>query len=390
MPRGRQRGASQRSRRRSGAALTAASAVAALGLCACSSGPSSSSGSSSGSPSTAAGSGPGAASVTGFEARPAFVAPGPAFDARKAAGKTVWVVPTTSQVSVVPEVEAAMTAALGTAGVKIKLVTTAGLESQWVQGIETAVAQKAAAIVLLGISPTLVAPQLADAAKAGIPVVYTFSYQGLPVPQNVGGVVSINYPTIAKVIADKAILDTHGDAHVLIIKSPDLPPQGYMTQTITGELARECPKCTVEKVLNEPIADWATQINSDTRTALLGDPKINAVIPLSDSMNEWVVPALRAANPSGQVKIYTVDGTPAIVSEIKDGTITGDNGYSNQWVGWASADQALRLMTGTAPVADENVPFVLYDSANIARAPGDLSTYYGDPEVTGYKKLWGV
>jgi len=274
--------------------------------------------------------------------------------------------------------------------VKTQLVTTSGEVSQWVQGMSDAVSQKASSIVLLGIDPTLIAPQIAAAAAAKIPVIYTFSYDGQPLAKNVSAVAAINYPTIAKVLIQKALADTNNNAHILVIKAPELAPQTYMTQTMTAELKADCPSCKIEQVLEEPIANWSTNILGDTRTALLGNPNINVVIPLSDSMNEWVIPAISAANATSRIKIETVDATPSTVQQIGKTPLSGDMGYSNAWVGWASADQALRLMTGTAPAADENIPSVLYDASNVAKATGDLSSYYGNSYVAGYENLWGT
>jgi ribose transport system substrate-binding protein len=370
----------------------------ALGLSACSSsGGSSSSSAASQSPAAASsaaaatsGSAAGSGLVTQYEAQPTFKAPGAGFDAKKAAGKTVWVIPTTSQVSVVPDVEAAMKTALDTAGVKTQLVTTSGLVSQWVQGMSNAVSQKADAIVLLGIDPTLIAPQIAAAAAAKIPVIYTFSYDGQPIAKNVSAVAAINYPTIAKVLVQKALLDTSNNAHIIVIKAPELAPQTLMTATMTTELKADCPSCTIDQVLEEPIANWSTNILGDTKTALLAHPDANVIIPLCDSMNEWVIPAVNGANASSRIKIETVDATPSTVQQIGKTPLSGDMGYSNPWVGWASADQALRLMTGSPAVADENIPSVLFDSTNVAKATGDLSSYYGNSYVAGYEGLWGT
>ena len=158
--RGSLRGVARDKRVRRGALVGAATLALALSACSSSGGSSSAT---SGSQSAAAASSPSAAAsgsssagsslITQYEAQPTFKAPGPSFDAKKASGKTVWVIPTTSQVSVVPDVEAAMKTALATAGVKTQLVTTAGEVSQWVQGMSSAVSQKASAIVLLGIDP---------------------------------------------------------------------------------------------------------------------------------------------------------------------------------------------------------------------------------------------
>lgn len=331
-----------------------------------------------------------ASDIAKYTQRPNFVAPGKAFNVHSAKGKTVWIIPTTSQVPLVGQVEAATTAALKTVHVKTQLVTTTGQVPEWVTGINSAIAHKAAAIILLGISPSLVGPQLANAKKHHIPVVYTFAYQGQKVDRNVGGVVGIPYTLIAKVITEQAIADSGNKAHIAIINSgSDLPPQITMTSVIESTVAEQCPlTCSVEAVLQEPIAQWATNIQGDVQTALIAHPSINTIIPLSDTMSTWVIPALAHANATSSVKIDTVDASPAFVADIGTGTVNADMGWLNQWIGWASADQALRLMTGNRPVANEHVPAVLFNSSNIANATGDLSGFFKSPYVNGYRKLW--
>jgi ribose transport system substrate-binding protein len=326
------------------------------------------------------------------EAKPTFVSPGKAFDARAAAGKTVWVIPTTSEVPLVGDVEAATKAALSEVKVKTHLVTTTGLVSDWVTGINSAISEKAAAIILLGIDPADVGPQLASAKSHHIPVVYTFAYQGQKVAANVGGVVGIPYQTIAKIMVLQALADTNGAAQIAIINSAgDLPPQTVMTTVIQNTLTQMCPtNCSVQDVLQVPIASWATAIQGDVSTALIAHPTINVFIPLSDAMTEWVVPAIAQANDTSKVKVETVDGTPNFIEEIPSGKVTSDMGWLNQWVGWASADQALRLITKSGAVANENVPAVLFNSTNASKASGNLISYFGTPYIKGYRKLWGL
>ena len=79
-----------------------------------------------------------------------------------------------------------------------------GQPSQWVQGMNSAVAQKASAIVLLaGNDPAALQPQIKAAKAKGIPTTVAHLYDvKQPSAPNVGGVVNIPYKEAGRLMAD--------------------------------------------------------------------------------------------------------------------------------------------------------------------------------------------
>ena len=106
------------------------------------------------------------------------MAPGPAFDAKaKAGGKTIFVIPASSQVPFVSTISSHITRIAGLAGVKMTAWDNQGQPSQWVQGMDAAIAQKASAIVLLaGNDPAGLQPQIKAAKAKGIPTIVAHLY----------------------------------------------------------------------------------------------------------------------------------------------------------------------------------------------------------------------
>ena len=47
------------------------------------------------------------------------------------------------------------------------------------------------------------------------------------------------------------------------------------------------------------------------------NPEINVVIPIYNSMSQFVVPAIRLAGKTGQVKVGTFNGTPFVLDYIQ-------------------------------------------------------------------------
>jgi ribose transport system substrate-binding protein len=69
-----------------------------------------------------------------------------------------------------------------------------------------------------------------------------------------------------------------------------------------------------------------------------------------------------------------------------------DVGENLAWVGWASMDQAFRVIAGERPVRSERTPLRVFEDSNVDQtgAPPRFDRGYGDAYVDGYRKLWGL
>src|SRR5260221_5593007 len=107
------------------------------------------------------------AQIAKAKAIPKFIPPGPAFDVKKAAGKTLFNIPIASQIPFVNTIDQAMQAVAKKVGVKFIEFPTQGQPSQWVTGINQAIAQKVDLIDLQAApNPYFLQPQLKQAKKA--------------------------------------------------------------------------------------------------------------------------------------------------------------------------------------------------------------------------------
>src|SRR5262252_9590518 len=85
-----------------------------------------------------------------FAKKPEFVAPGPAFDAKKCmAGKTIFSIPVSSANPFTKNIETSMSNVAKDVGFKIVEWQNQGQVSQWVQGMDQATNQKVDLIDLL-------------------------------------------------------------------------------------------------------------------------------------------------------------------------------------------------------------------------------------------------
>jgi ribose transport system substrate-binding protein len=202
----------------------------------------------------------------------------------------------------------------------------------------------------------------------------------------------VQFNQAARLEADYPIVDTGGKADVLIVTSNEVPIAKGMLNAMKQEFAKCGAGCKFT-IVDVPIPDWGTKIQTQVQSALVRDPKINYVIPFVDGMTQYTAAGIAAAGKTGKVKISTFNGTPFALKMIQDGnTVAMDVGENLDWLGWADMDQALRILSGVKPVQSEHTPLRIFDKANVAQAgtPPKDSTGYGNAYVQRYKSLWGL
>jgi ribose transport system substrate-binding protein len=330
--------------------------------------------------------------IAEYTAEPKFEAPGPAFEASKAEGKTVWMIPTSSSIPLTPLVEGAMEEAFSKVGVKSHAANTTGTTSDWVNAMNQAIAQGAGAIVLISVDPNLIKPQIAEAEKAGIPVIWNFAPPGKvsEIQPDIAASVPLPFGLSAELIAADAIVQGEGKAVMQPVGTAEVRQDSVMLEAQKKEL-ETCPECEFLEPINSTIPEWSTQLGNNIRNTLLANSNITYVSPNYDGMEEFVVPAIRQADPSGGVKTGSFNGTEAVIKEIGSGIVTIDVGQGNKWIGWATADQTLRVLAGEEPVEEENIPVRVWTEENTSEATGpNDEDGYGESFVAGYEKLWGV
>jgi ribose transport system substrate-binding protein len=334
------------------------------------------------------------AEVARFRMLPQFHAPGPAFDAPSALrGKLIFEIPITSEVPFIGAVERGMREAAAEVGAQLKVFPNQGQPAQWAQGIRTAIAGDADAILLLAQDPELVRPQIEQAEHAGIPVVVLRTTgEGEPCPSIGTTCVPAPFEQAGRLEADFVIADSAGNANVLVITSKDARSTRPLLAGLEDEFHGKCPDCKLRSV-DVPIPDWGSKLRGEVQSALVRDPGINYVIATYDSMSQFAVPAIVAAGKADEIKIAAFNGTPFVLGMIQDGEVVAmDAGENLAWVGWASMDQAFRVVAGERPVRSEHTPLRVFDAENADDAghPPRFDSGYGQPYIEGYRQLWGV
>lgn len=342
------------------------------------------------------------ANIDKYSKIPEFTLQAEPVDISKAKGKTLFNIPVSSAIPYVAAVDQQMKKVAEANGVKFVQFENQGNPTQWAQGINQAINQKADLIVLqAGNDPQLVIPQLKRAKAAGIPVLVSHLYQnGEQPPESVRNLitafVTVPFHESGELSVDYAVAQDGCDGvkKVLIINAEEVPPSNGIVKAMKDRLAERCPDAQ-PIVINVPVVDWGTKIQPETQSALQANPDIKWVLPIYDSMSIPAAAGVRAAGKTGQVRIASYNGTPDVLKMIQDGDImAADMGENINWLGYANMDQAFRILAGGPIIKDgiEDTPLRVFDDSNVDETgtPPTPDKGYGDAYVQGYNKLWGL
>ncbi len=324
---------------------------------------------------------------------PTFTPPGPPFDAHACmAGKKILTIPVTSANPFTKNIAIAMTQVAKQVGFEVREWENQAQPTQWVQGMEYAINNKFDAVDLLGgVNPAVLGPQIAEAKKAGIKVFTSHLYDTIQTPDpSVDLSMNVPYHEVGALLASWITLKTKGHVNAVIVGSDEIIPTKPFVKGITGTLAKICgPDCKFTYI-NAPTPEWSTKIKSGVQSALIADPTINYIIPIYDSMSQFVIPALTITGRARTVKIATFNGTPFVIDAIQKGNVEMDVGESLGWIARSILDGYMRDLCGLKTYSTLYVPFYILDSGNAKNAgtPADYDRGYGDQHVAGYRKLW--
>jgi ribose transport system substrate-binding protein len=326
---------------------------------------------------------------------PEFIPPGPPFKVKDCVvGKRLLSVPVSSAIPFVDGIESSMEAVSKEVGIVFQQWKNQGRPTQWVQGMEFAINNKFDAIDLqAGMIPGSLAPQVAAANAAGLKV-FASHYEDTTQPSDPGVAVTLKLPfhEVGEIIGNWITLKTGGHANVLIIGTDDVLPSKPYTKALVDTLDTICGPGCKHRYAGVTIAEWSTKIETTAQASMIADPTINYIVPLYDSMAQFVLPALTITGHRGDVKIATFNGTPFVIDLVRKGDVEMDVGESLGWIARATLDGYMRNFCGLPSGDKLNVPLYIFDASNAKDAgiPANFDQGYGDKHIAGFAKLWGM
>ncbi|HET8588396.1 MAG TPA: substrate-binding domain-containing protein [Nakamurella sp.] len=342
--------------------------------------------------------------LASYEGEPEFVSPGPSFDISAVKGKSIAVVPATSN-QYDNTIQDQMKVVAEKYGVKYTNFPNQGQPTQWVSSLNQAIAGKPDLIILnTALDPRQVLAQIKAAKSAGIPVIATHFFDqdysdslgtSCGATQDLcdaGLTATVNAPfnLATRVEADWIIKDSGSKAHVMVITANDAAPTAGMVEAAKDEFAKQCPDCQVD-VQNVLISDWPSRIPTLVSTALSRDPDLGYILPLFDFGAPYAVTGIVTAGKSDKVKVVSYNGTQSVLQLLQNGgPVAVDVGEPLNWLAYAFMDQAFRVLAGVDPVSDEHTPIRVFTADNVddTGKPPTVTGGYGDAYIDGYEQLW--
>ncbi|MFE7421150.1 sugar ABC transporter substrate-binding protein [Rhodococcus sp. NPDC057529] len=323
-------------------------------------------------------------------------APGPELDASSLKGKRIFVL--ADGTSEFAESFAGGVKAAGEAlGMTVKRGNGNLVTTQDIQALRGAINEKVDAIIFLALTPATISSALKEAQAAGIPTIGAFTGDpALPSADDKANGVTANaticYSCIGELLAGTELLRSGTDMKAYVQDFLDYPASEFTVKGWKDTTEKYCPECetTYQHV---PLSDPSQQTTSAAQVASQ-DPKATVIFPVLDLMVPYVLPPVTAAGAASRINVISQNANLAQMQAIQNGSPQKtDVGTPVAWAGWASVDQAVRAMLGMDPVADEKIPFRLFDETNIKDLDldADQGTWYGnDDYASKYKTLWGV
>jgi ribose transport system substrate-binding protein len=280
-------------------------------------------------------------------------------------------------------------------------------------GIRSAIADHADAIVLVAIDCPNVSTALKKAKAANIKLYGDFSLdcdEGasgaklLDASANFGSA-RTNYSTYlhdvrARVGSDWAIAKGGSKAHILLVDQSDLLNAQIEKKGFMDFFSKDCPDCKISTVPFTGPDLLSGNLKTIVSSVLAKDPTVRVVVaPYDASITLGIGAAVEQAKRAAGTDILVVgyEGLSANMSQIKKGGPTSmSTGFPSQWVGWQSVDELNRLFQGK-PLVDEGMGFQAVDKDH--NIPTGTTFYDGNVDSSGapkqdYKanflKIWGV
>jgi ABC-type sugar transport system substrate-binding protein len=349
--------------------------------------------------------------VADQQAAPAWIAPGPAVNAKKALkNKTIVTFPISSEIDAcnLKGQQGYLDAEAKALGAKVIPLNTAGGPPAWIANLNTAMTDKANAVVMLCGEPgSALASQLTQLKAKNIAVVdgnynQTGGSPAFPFT-NIGAESGVDTAGGVKTDLADALVNLKGKAaHVLFLNSPQVAQYAGATAALKSAMAKWCSACSIVKQEDFGTQDWSgpkeiAAVTSD----LQANPSINTVIVTFDGMTDGIESAVaQAASSHPGLKMYAWGGGLAEIKAIQNGgTFAGDSGPNEKWDAYNQLDQVIRLLAHkpAANVTKEIAPNMYFTKSNAATfsVGGKGQAYSDKPYANGafiqdYLRLWGV
>ena len=281
---------------------------------------------------------------------------------------------------------------------KVDIKETDGTPSSLSDALNSSIKQKSNISVIFGdVNKDNIVTAIETVQANGIEVV---SSGCAGVKQNdhfVDNTMPVNYQLAGKLMADWTLVKNNGKVNALAVNNAD----SVLSNTLYSGFADEFKKyvstatgyCTT---VNGSSTEVGNGFSSKIKKALQDDANIDYIIVFDDSMISDAVSAVEQSN--SKAKIISSGGSKEAFDMVQSGNIEMLVAHSYEWIGYATVDYALRVMSGSKLPDEQDVPFRIVTSDIIKKelendetdSDGFYQICFGAAFVDGYSHLWGL
>jgi ribose transport system substrate-binding protein len=283
-------------------------------------------------------------------------------------------------------------------GWHVTVLDGAGDPSKMNADILSGLSSGADVIATIAIDPNLIQQGLRAAKKAGIPVVA--GSNGIDTPNPVkepeaGRLgyafdVGPDYGALGEKVGHWIAGDSEGSANLALFSDKEFPSVLALEKGLLAGL-EECEGCTVSAPQYFVGTQVGAPLEQQTSGFLRSNPEADYLFSPYDPAAAVQVPAIQKAGLSNDVKVVGVLGSQQNLEFIRQEQVqAADAAYDNNYMGWAIADQTIRLLDGQklAEPHGENLPFIVLDKENL---PPEGQNWEAEFEYEKeFESLWGL
>ena len=317
-----------------------------------------------------------------------FAYPGDAFDASAASGKRVAMISINDQIPVLKQWTDTIAAGLESQGVTITQKSDAGgvidpLPKFFAQAVTDKVD-----LIITNAVPAAVIP-LADLGDIPVMTTNQTAAPGVAVADGIVADPSFDYTLAASLMADWFCVTGAGAGNAVVWGSEGQASSPIMLQTIKDRVAEVCPDAKVD-YQDAPLATWFDgTLEGVAKNAVTADATITHLMPIYDGMTIATGAGLDAAGSAAIQSSFNM--TPAVAAGIGTSSVKMDVGCPNDWFSYATADAALRFLTGNAVPDNYGITCKVFDETNIGSIDASVENsvnWYGIDFAAEFAKYW--
>lgn len=278
-------------------------------------------------------------------------------------------------------------AAATTMGIKYTKINAGPSVNTQQAAMDTIATLKPTALMIAGLDPTGIGPQLRKLVASGVTVgtvgiQHTAQY-GVQAPFNTEAANTKE----GAILAAWAVMKNGQNTNSVIYETPELSFSPVVVQGYLAEMKALCPSCKVRKV-DIPLASVGTDASSRIVSDLQRNPDTKTAV-FSDLDDETGLPA---ALKTAGIKVQTagLSPSPSGLQDIKDGNLDAALAVDLPVLFWTDLDMIARLAGGQPATAGEKAGIPsgqLLEKADITFDPSHGFSGYPD-YMQRFAKYW--